>query len=196
MRSIILLSLLALSTGCAHYEYDIVAPENLRGHIGTKGDHVVTVDPLTYRFRTVDNRLVIRIYNDTQDPIVLLGERSTVVTPDQQSHPVRPQTIAPGSFIKLIFPPLRPPYGPRGVFGVGIGARVDRDRGDPGYIPPDPYYYDARDYYDDPRFLAAYVPDQTIFWDWEGESDVTATFVYLRRDKIFEHRFVFHRKKM
>ena len=38
--------------------------------------------------RTVENRLVLQIQNKTDDPIQLLGERSTVVDPGGQSHPL------------------------------------------------------------------------------------------------------------
>src|SRR5262245_50127092 len=94
--------------GCARYEYDVVRPDDLTGHVGTKEDVVFTRDPLEYRLRTADNRLVMRIYNPTDAPITLLGARSSVVDPDGQSHPLPSMTAAPESFIKLILPPLRP----------------------------------------------------------------------------------------
>jgi hypothetical protein len=65
---------------------------------------VFRVDPLEYSMRTVDNRLVVRVFNPTDDAIELVGPRCSVVDPDGQSHPLRTQSIAPGSFIKLIFP--------------------------------------------------------------------------------------------
>ena len=51
--------LLACVGGCAHYEYDLVRPPELSRHIGAKAWEVVTLDPLEYRLRTSDNRLVI-----------------------------------------------------------------------------------------------------------------------------------------
>src|SRR5678815_3269492 len=88
-----------LATGCARYEYDIVLPQDLTGHIGTKDDLVFTRDPLEYRLRTADNRLVIQIYNPTKEPITLLGDRSLVVDAGGQSHPLPSMTAAPESFI-------------------------------------------------------------------------------------------------
>src|SRR5205814_908677 len=77
-------------------------------HIGAKADQVVRVDPLEYRLRSYDNRLVLSIFNPTQDPITLAGDRSYVVDPKDQSHPLRSQTIAPNTFVRLILPPMRP----------------------------------------------------------------------------------------
>ncbi len=188
LRPAILLNLLMLVTGCARYEYSIASPDNLRGHIGTKTDHVVTVEPLTYRFRAVDNRLVVRIYNETEDAIALEGERSTVVSPGGQSHPLRSQSIAPGSFIKLIFPPIRPRLPPSGpTIGFGIGARVDARDAD---------CLEDQSVSAKPRYLTMYSPDEALYWDWDGESEVSATFNYRRGDKALQHRFVFHRQRM
>src|SRR5215210_6904866 len=100
MKRIFPLLLLALSLGCARYEYDLASPPELRAHIATKTDTVMNVDPLVYRWRTVENRLVVRIFNPTDDPIELLGDKSTAVAPDGQSHPIRGQTIAPQSHAK------------------------------------------------------------------------------------------------
>src|ERR1700716_1246796 len=65
--------ILLLSSGCATYEYDLTRPEQFATHIGRKQDVRITIDPLEYRFRTADNRLVIRIFNPTKDPIELSG---------------------------------------------------------------------------------------------------------------------------
>src|SRR5687768_17048777 len=127
MRYVLPLLLMSmLATACARYEYDVVAPPQAAGHVGTKDDHRFALDPLEYRLRTVDNRLVMRVYNPTEASVTLLGARSTVVDPDGQSRPLQTQTIAPGgTFIKLIFPPPRPRYyrgGPTFGIGVGVGA--------------------------------------------------------------------------
>jgi hypothetical protein len=179
-----------LTTGCAKYEYDIVSPAELRAHIGTKSDTKTTVDPLLYRWRTIDNRLVVRIFNSTDDPIQLLGEKSTAVAPSGESHPLRGQTIAPQSHAKLILPPRRPRvYNSSGpTFGVGVGMRVDaRDRGYPDY----------NDRFDDaPRYLAIYDDDNALYWDWNGETEVRLSLVYQRREEPLRHEFVIRRRKM
>src|SRR6184192_495438 len=111
MKRLRLLPLITLLlTGCARYEYDLVFPPDLARHIGEKSDEVVRVDPLEYRLRSYDNRLVLSIFNPTQDPITLGCDRSYVVDPKDQSHPLRSQTIAPNTFVRLILPPMRPGY--------------------------------------------------------------------------------------
>jgi hypothetical protein len=148
--------------GCATYEYEIVEPPQFAEHIGQKSDAVVTLDPLEYRLRSVDNRLVIRIYNHSGALITLLGARSTVVDPKGQSHPLRTQTIAPSSYVKLIIPPpppQLPAYGP--VFGVGVGTSV----GDAAAV--------GGRYFEDPYFAApvyaVYDPNDSYYWEWEGD---------------------------
>ncbi|MEO6436467.1 MAG: hypothetical protein ABIP55_12010, partial [Tepidisphaeraceae bacterium] len=127
--AISMLMLLCLS-GCAKYEYALVRPPELARHIGRSIDQVFKIEPLEYRLRTADNRLVMRAYNPTNDAIELIGPKCSVVDPSGQSHPLRSSTIAPQSFIKLIFPPTRPraydPYhGPTWSTGIGVGMRVD-----------------------------------------------------------------------
>jgi hypothetical protein len=188
MRRILPVLLLALATGCAKYEYDLVSPPDLRTHIGRKTDAVTPVEPLTYRWRTVDNRLVVRVFNPTEDPVELLGERSTVVSPDGQSHPLRGQTIAPSSHAKLILPPPRPRvYNSGPTFGVGVGMHVDaRDRG----FPHDPYHHDR------PRYLTIYDDENALYWNWNGETEVRLTLVYRRGEDEIRHPFTIRRKKM
>src|SRR5215218_6311688 len=99
------LLILTFSLGCTRYEYDITRPTDLAMHVGTKQDAIAPRQPLEYRFRTVDNRLVMSIDNKTDDTIQLQGDRSSVVDPSGQSHPLRTQPIAPQSFIKQILPP-------------------------------------------------------------------------------------------
>src|SRR5215218_948209 len=105
MRSCLCSVLLALCAlgGCARYEYNLVRPPELARHIGAGTDAVFTFDRLEYRMRSVDNRLVVRIFNPSDEAIDLIGPRCSVVDPEGQSHPLRSQSIAPESFIKLIF---------------------------------------------------------------------------------------------
>jgi hypothetical protein len=136
----------------------------------------------------VDNRLVVRVFNPTEDPIELLGDKSTVVAPTGQSHPLRGQTIAPRSHAKLILPPRRPrAYNSAGpTFGVGVGMRVDaRDRG----YPDDHFGYA-------PRYVTVYDGGNALYWDWNGETEIRLTLVYQRDEKTFRHEFVIRRQKM
>jgi hypothetical protein len=188
MKPLVTSMLLFLIVGCARYEYDIVQPPELAAHIGTKTDTVTNLDPLVYKWRAVDNRLVVRIFNPTSDPIELLGEKSTVVSPDGESHPVKGQTIAPQSYAKLILPPMRPPrvYDPGPSYGVGVGMQVDGRRR-AGYPVHDAYA-------SQPRYLTVY--DADAYWDWKGETDVRMIFVYQRGEQPLRHEFTIHRKKM
>ena len=136
-------------------------------HIATKTDQVVKIDPLEYRLRSVDSRLVMRIYNPTEDPIELLGPRSSVVDSEGQSHPLRSQTIAPQSFIKLIFPPPRPRVydsGPR--FGIGVGIHSSAY---PHHRYRRAYLHDEYD--PEPRYFVVYDDNDTSYWDWRGAGE-------------------------
>ena len=104
MRLFPAILVLTLLTGCAHYEYDLIRPPELARHISRESDQVVAVQPLEYHLRTYDNVLVMRVFNPTDSPIELLGTQGAVVDPRGESHPLRERTIAPQSYIKLLFP--------------------------------------------------------------------------------------------
>lgn len=179
--------------GCARYEFDVVEPAQFAGRAG-KSDYVFEREPLEYKLRSVSNRLVMRIYNSTNDSITLQGQQSTVVDPDEQSHPLLTQTIAPRSFIKLIFPPPRPyieGYGP--AFGVGVYGVYGSSRASPYY----PYYYEGT-YSDasEPRYFAVYDDLDTYFWDWKGEGQMRLSLVFERGEQTFTHDFVIGRKRV
>lgn len=192
MRPAVNLSMILLLVGCTRYEYAIVQPPDLSGHVGAKDDYTFHREPLEYKLRTVSNYLVMRVYNPTGDPITLLGQQSTAVSPDGQSHPLRTQTIAPNSFIKLIFPPPWPrvyDYGP--TFGIGVGAIY-------GCSADYPYYggvfYD--DPWDEPLYLTVYDDSNTFWWDWDGEGEMRLTIVFERFQKTFSHDFVIGRGRL
>jgi hypothetical protein len=195
MRSILSILLSLTLSACARYEYDLVEPPDLARHIGTKSDEVIELEPLVYHLRSYDNRLVMRIENATEDPIRLVGDRSYVVDPAGQSHPLRSLTAAPHSFIKLILPPPRPYYrsGSNIGFGIGVGVGHFHRHGFYGgglYYP----FYDP--WFDEPRYYTLYEPGDATYWDWDGETDVKLKLVYQRGDRTFEDKFTFHRKKM
>ncbi len=189
-----LLAMIFLLGGCAHYEYDLTSPPDLSRHIGAKGDEVIQRDPLEYRLRAVEDRLVMTIYNPTNDPIGLLGDRSYVVAPSGQSHPIRSQTIAPHTFIRLILPPMHAFYRDAGpTFGIGIG--LSSGYGYRGYRRYDPFFYDFYNY-GYPRYISYYDPSDATYWNWEGESDVRLHLLFERNKETFAQDFAFHRKKM
>ena len=196
--AVLLLAVLAAgSAGCARYEFDIVHPPELARHVGADKPVEVTLEPLAYRLQTYESRLVMRIYNPTTAPVRLLGDRSTVVDPGGQSHPLRTQTIAAGSYIKLIFPPLRPrlePHGP--VIGIGVsGYASSGGYYHHRYVHGGAFGYDP--VLDGPRYYSLYDPGDAAYWEWDGEGEMRVVLVYQRGDqKPFSHEFVFRRRKV
>jgi hypothetical protein len=201
--SIIPLVTFALFTtgGCARYEYDLTNPPDLARHIGTRSDEVVRVDPLEYRLRTYENRLVMSVFNPTPDPITLLGDRSYVVDPAGQSHPLRSQTIAPDTFVRLILPPMRPGYYQSSP-GIGIGFGVGYSRFYGGHRYGYRRFGYGGGYYDpylyEPRYFTYYDESDSTYWTWEGQTPVRLHLVYQRPGgkEPFTDDFTFQRKKM
>jgi hypothetical protein len=188
MRTFFLLTLLLFLVGCSHYEYNLLEPQDLAQHVGTDADARFTVDPLNYYLRSYEDRLVMRIENPTDGSIELLGDQSSVVSPDCQSHPLRAQSIAPKSYIKLIFPPLRPRYwGPSlGIGMSGTFGRADWPHGPYPYRYPEdygPYYFYVAD-------------DNAYYWDWEGAGPMRVNFIFQRGPDRLTQSFVFARVKM
>ena len=201
--SVAILALFVL-TGCARYEYDLVEPREFTRHVGGNVDQAFDLDPLTYRLRSLDNRLVIRVYNNTDENIELLGDKSTVVDPGGQSHPLRSQSIAPRSFVKLILPPPRPVVYDRGpTFGVGVGYGIhssvvpaphdglpDRRAFHTHHNQWNPYFRDQ------PQYFAVYDESDAYYWDWKGTGEARLNLVYRRGESEIRHPFVFRRVKM
>lgn len=180
-----------LSPGCARYEYDLVQPTQFAQHVGGNADAVVSQNPLIYRMRSYENHLVVQVQNPTGQPVQLLGGRSFVVDPQGQSHPLRTETIAPQSFIKLILPPIPPEVAPSGPvigFGIGVGAAY--------HVRPawdDPF---GETPFDRPRYLAVDDTD-TSYWTWDGETDVRLSLTFaVENQPPFTQAFVFHRRRM
>ena len=188
------LACIAWLGGCASYEYDIVKPAELARHVGSAEWASVVREPLEYRLRTVENRLVMEIYNRSPQRIQLVGQRSAVVDPSGQSHPLAPQPIEPDSFIKLILPPMparATNTGPRFGVGIGIGSAYR-----PGYYP---YGYAGSGFsdvwYDEPRYYSIYDPNDPTYWEWTGEGEARLTLVFEQADQTFTHEWTLARKK-
>lgn len=169
---------MCLCCGCAHYEFDVVQPP-INGHVARHSELHLSIDPLVYRMRSVDGRLLLWIENPKNDPIELVGRRSVTVDPWGQSHPLEEQTIAPGSYIKLMIPPLRPAGGAAAAPQPG-GAFSPVDQ--PGYIRPQGYGQGA-----------GQAADDTRYWDWNDESEIQLNLVFQRGDKTFMQTFVVRR---
>jgi hypothetical protein len=183
------LFMLVALVGCANYEYEIEQPADLSRHVGSKDDVTFLLEPLEYRLQTVESKLVMRIYNNGPDVMTLAGERSFVVDPHGQSHPLRTVTLAGQSYIKLIFPPPPPVIertGPSIGFGMSGGFGDARRRG---------YPYDPENgLYDSPRYFSLN-DDAALYWDWKDEGEIRLTLVFDRGGSTFQHDFTIARKK-
>jgi mannose-6-phosphate isomerase-like protein (cupin superfamily) len=180
--------LLVVVAGCARIEHRVVEPQDVAGPIGRDPVHI-HYEPLEYWAVTADGRLVVRIYNPTDETIVLVGGQSTVVAPTGRSHPVHGGAIAPGSFIKLILPPLRPQLarsaGPRVGVGVGMGVGAGRVRPGVG----------AGVGYGGPAHYTVYDMGDALYWDWPRNTSIRLTLKYEREDETFRHEFVLDRQR-
>lgn len=177
-------ALSSLLTGCAQYGFDIRGEGGQQAlHVGTSPDTLLADDPVRYRMRAVEGRLIMWINNPTTDPIELLGDKSSVTDPDGVDHPLRDQIIAPLSSIKEVLPPLEnfaenpAPNAPEPV------NPYDRS----GFIPtPD---------------LGAATPtdsnsrDSIYFWQWDDESEIRLDLIFQQGQRQFEQRFIIGRVK-
>jgi hypothetical protein len=187
------LSLLLLLTGCSRYEYDIVQPPELAGHIGAKSWISIRRADVEYRLRTYDNRLVTHIYNRGGDVLRLLGADSAAVDPRGESHPLPGAAIPPGSYVKRIFPPPRPRverYGPTIGVGVGYGAGYGH------YRHRDPFYSPAFDDFG-PRYYSVYDPNDRTFFQWPGATSIRLLLSFEREGgEKFRHEFLIRRRRI
>jgi hypothetical protein len=182
------LVLVALLTGCARYEYQLIEPAQSAGHIGSKADYVAKLEPLEYRFRAVEGRLVIQIHNPTDENIQLRGSESYVVDPKGQSHPLRSLAIAPNSYGKVIIPPPRPVVYDTGPhIGFGVGTYISRNE-----------HHDVRcdAMVNHPIYLDVYDDEDAYYWQINGEGDLRIRLTYHRKDKTFSDNFRMRRVKM
>ncbi len=190
LRLTLLICMGLLLSGCATYEFQLVQPETLTRHVGSKEETSFTLDDLVYHMQAIEGRMVMRIENPGDVPVLLDGQRSSVVDSKRQSRPLRGQSIAPRSFVKLIFPPLRARYRAEPTIGIGFGVGVSRFHHG-GY-----YAGYAGDFYDEPLYLDQVSGDEATNWDWEGETTVRIHLAFQRGDKPLQHEFEFKRQKM
>ena len=189
--------LAVLVAGCAKYQYVLIEPGAGDQVIVPKKRLVVPMEPITYRLGTVDRHLLVRVANPTDEAIRIIGDRSYVVDPEGETHPVGGGTIAPHAYIDLMLPP--PPKVYRGYtnyhggFGWGYG-RWHRPYGWGGYgwgYPHggwyDPWYYEPSTY-----TVEVYGP---CHWDWKTGT-VRLHLSYERGEKRFEQTLAVLRRKV
>src|SRR3954468_1997037 len=189
MRTSFVFALLLLAGGCARYEFDLVEPADLAGHVGPDKETILKRDELEYRMQSVDSRLLMYIVNSTDDQIELVGPQSTAVDPAGQSPPVPSQAIAPHGFVKLILPPMQPYYRAGPTFGIGVGIHAHRGHGS---------YWGGGLYdplWDEPRYFAVYDETDALYWNWAGEGEARIRLTFQRGREEFHHNFLIRRKK-
>ncbi len=91
--------------GCTTYRYRIVQPTSGTPPISAQ-PATIHYDPLDYRLYRFRERLAMHVTNPTADRIVLLGNRSFVVDPNGESHPIRERVLGPHSFTQFLLPPI------------------------------------------------------------------------------------------
>jgi hypothetical protein len=179
----LLLTAAALVSGCRTYDYQIVRP----APGGRIADQPVTIqyEPLQYRLSRQHERLALHISNPTDDRITLRGDRSYVVDPQGESHPVRGRVIGPHSYTRMLLPPepiTYPYYG----YGAGWGG---------GWGGPYSPYWDGfyNDFYYSPSVW--YYQTRTPY-DWEWKTGLARLHLsYERNGQTFAHDFEFIRER-
>ncbi len=195
MKDTFILSLalvgMAAVCGCAHYEYRLVQPAASAQRIG---EETVTVScpPLEYRFARRDDHVAVRVDNPTENTVTLEADKSCVVDPQTESHPLHGAAIAPHSYLRMLLPPAPltfttygyapyPWFSPYGYYGWG------------GYAP-----YPFWPYYNEP-IIAPYSYSYRLVtpyhWDWK-EGEVQLHLSYQSAGTNFVHTFDFLRQRV
>ncbi|HEX4055589.1 MAG TPA: hypothetical protein VHX86_15095 [Tepidisphaeraceae bacterium] len=172
------------AAGCAQYGFDIRGDGGQQAlHVGTSPDTLLADDPLRYRMRALDGRLIIWIANPTPDPIELLGDKSSITDPDGIDHPLHDQIIAPLSSIKEVLPPL------------------ENSAENPAPGPPEPVNPYQRSGFIPTPDLGAATPteansrDDLYVWQWDDESEIRLDLIFQQGQRRFEQRFIIRRVK-
>lgn len=184
MKPFLLLAVLML-VGCKSYEYDVIQPQPAL-HVGTKQFVSTELSPLRYEMITVEDYLVMQIRNPTDRSVSLLPDKSYIIDQRGQSRSVNGLTIAPGSFIKLIFPPPRPYVRDEGGFRFGVGTGIDTSGGFGTRLGTG---------YGGGGTSSVRNLDENYYWPWEGEGTVKFHFVFSDGKENFDHDLVIERKR-
>ncbi|MDW8263248.1 MAG: hypothetical protein RMJ35_12045 [Phycisphaerales bacterium] len=199
---------LALVAGCSRFGYRITHPPDWPQTIGFDEDLVLRTSAGEYRLRAAGQRLVLRIFNDSHDELILDGQRSTVTAPDGSIRPIPGCTIAPKQLAKLFFPPKRPPAQPRvgGIqFGVYASSGVYRDwnagRADHDWPASDHKGVGISAAVGSERDSASRGdslndPSHPAYWDWKGLGSIKLRLVYRRGSHFLEDQFEIQRVRV
>jgi hypothetical protein len=180
MKWILTLALLFLG-GC-QYDFAIVQPADRAAVIGEKKPLVVVMAPAEYHFQAAEGRLVMEVHNTGADSLEIDGQRSAVVDPTGQSHPLAGQLIPKDAFVRLILPPMHYDRGPGGFLHVGVVADAAGGASQSSAPATQVVYLDELDN-----------PDH---WDWHDDDNIRVELTIRRGSETFVHDFEFHRHKL
>ena len=176
-----------LLTGCHAYQYRIVQPPQANNVITDK-PVAVHYDPLEYTFARVREGLALRITNPTTNQVVLRTDRSFVIDPRGESHPVPGTIIGAHSYTRMFLPP-RPAtaevvgyYGYPWAYGPGFygyGAPFWHGYYDPFFYGPSVTYLQLTTPYD---------------WLWKT-GPIQLHLAYEHSSQPFEHNFEIIRER-
>jgi hypothetical protein len=156
---------------------------------------LIKVDPLQYHLVQRENRLVVQINNPTEERVVLLGDRSFVVDPRGESHPLRSRVIGPRSYTHLLLPPIPFAY-PSAHYGWGWGGWGGwGGYGGWGWGAYSPFWgpYYGPVFYGPPAVTYTRVMTN---YDWEWKTGpVRLRLSYESGGKNFDHDFEVQREK-
>ena len=173
----------ALVTGCQTYQYRVVQPPGVTQPVADQ-PVPISYPPLEYSLMRHHDRLEMRINNPTDDRVVLLGNRSSVVDPHGQSHPLRSLVIAAHSQGGMLLPPepmtvtTTTTPTPGWAWGWGWGPYPIADPFFMDFYPPLISYTEFRTPYD---------------WEWH-RGPVQLHLTYERKRTTFDNDFEFVRE--
>jgi len=169
-----------LLAGCSQSQYVVVEPTEFGRTVDLQHTFIQR-PPIDYQLFVENGRLRMYANNHGDTPIKIIGGDSYLVDYNQQSHALRNQTIASGSFIALTMPPRRPRGGGGVGFGLGVGGGSGGTFGGVGVGSGlDHDYYSGGD---DPPY-----------YDWP-RGDVRLHLSLEQGDQRHEHDFLFRREK-
>lgn len=167
--------------GCVSYQYRLVEPKGVTQPISEQAA-IVSYAPLEYHLSKYHDRLLMEITNPTDEQITLRGERSSVVDPAGESHPLRGQVLAPRSFGRLLLPPQPLTVAYPDYWGWG-----------PYWGPYSPYWGPYYGWYGPPPM--SYAEFRTAYdWTWK-KGLIRLRLTYDRKGTTFEHYFEIAREE-
>jgi hypothetical protein len=172
--------------GCAKYEIRLVEPAEFAQTLRSE-EIAFSRPPIDYRANDLKGRMGFRMLNPGDEPIALLGDKSYVVDPRGESHPLKNVTIAPRSFVAMSVPPIERVYRGGSGFGLGVGVGSFSDGGFVGGSV-------GHDLYDGPSSYSDLYATVRV-WPWET-GEVRMHVTYQRGQETIEHDFVFTRQKV